>query len=412
MNSLIKPQLGTATISTANYVDWYGLPRNIFPCASRCESKSCSATMFDSIQNITREATEGCRAVVYYGNFSVDFEDLGTHEGQVGASRLICRVIFVSKKSRLVATITRQVKMSQLQFASSNETNTSDESLLVMINGIRYGDWNIVWVDRDETTISELDLALMVIDPSAIFAKSVDRAMYTESLSMMRADVKHLLQILKKIALVAFPAQTIRQRIGSTKGIQSVAVSAQNSRRAIFYAEAAMEEYSLESYLHVTGSTAISDKQKTFYKQSTDIIMSTEGRTKAEIHSSPFTSFPFQWTSTAFHMHDTTMSHSQDFRCDWLKESLTWGGGRDVMSLSWAYTIGKYLAEGTIQPPPSTDTHPINTDRSWFPLVRNSGTNTRVMNRRADEIFVRILPEKTASGRTNLRWQDILISTV
>jgi hypothetical protein len=335
-------------------------------------------------------------------NYSTALHELPTPESGADHSSVgtICRVAFVSKSSLLVASVLKELRNNQVsddpkpaqnQTPERQSNKMSAENLLALNNGQRLGCWILVWVDRDEADISELDTVLLRIDPSALFASSVDRALYTESANMMEANNQQLEQIFKMIWSRTFPARKVARYSSERNAWHLTQIDRQMRRRAIFFAKEHEGEITLTRFPDEPVSFD-SVKQKRFYQLAARAIMSQDGRTGREIRESLHEYFPFQWISPTFIVHELMMGYSQDFRCDWMKEYLYWGGGGiDAVLLSFAYTIAKRTLDG-IYTPRLVHDH----DGSWFSLMQKD-TARRVVNRRGEEVFIRIMPRSGPS---------------
>ena len=384
--------LGTS-MNPGKYLDFYGLARTRFPCASTCKSLQCMPTMFDPILHVTRKVTKGCSAVLYMANFSSALQDLPTQDNATDMSSSgdnICRVAFVSGNSRLVASVLTQRRRQQS--GEAWKTRVSDRDILAQTNGLRIDYWKVVWIDRDETSVTDLDAALLRLEPSGFFSGDVDRALYTESINMMQAHNQRLERLFKKIWLSYTPAKKVKQYDEESQVWRWIKIDKQKHRRAILFTREPDEETDYKSFIANAGS-AVQSKQKRFYEQASEIVLSREGRVKTAVRQDGQSeSFPYQWITPAFILHELSMRFSQDFRCDWMQEYLFWGGGgRDSAMLSFAYILGKQIVGGSYSPRLEFD-H----DGSWFASL-NKEKKIRSENRRTEEVFIRILPHDGAS---------------
>jgi hypothetical protein len=184
IESIENDFLGNA-VSEAEYLDFYGTPRNSFPCASNCESNECIAGAFDSVKQLSREVTTGCFHVIYFGVFEEDVSDLirpdevSDDEEEIYDEGELCRVAYVSGKSVLVEKV--------LAAALSGD-DRKDARKVRMENGKHVVNrWSVIWLANiDESTMSDVDKALLRIDPSGLFSESVEIGMYTEVLSYIK----------------------------------------------------------------------------------------------------------------------------------------------------------------------------------------------------------------------------------
>ena len=389
IDDMVRPQLGKS-MNPGKYLDTYGVDRTRFPCASTCKSLQCTPTMLDPILHVTRKVTEGCRAVLYMVNYSSSLQDLPKQERANGASSTgelignICRIAFVSGNSKLVANVRTQQRRQQSGRAlAARET---DKDPLDRVNGMRIGRWNVVWVDRNETSLPDIDAALLRMDPSAFFARTVDRALYTESINLIQASDQRLEHLFRKIWLGSTPAKRVKQYDEKNHVWRWLTTDRQRPRRAILLTREPEETMDYQRFIARAGST-VHSRHKHFYKQASEIVLSREGRTEMESKDGQSDSFPYQWISRSFVLHELTMRFSQNFRCDWMQEYLFWGGGsRDSALLSFAYTLGKGIVEGSYSPRKG-----FEHDSSWLAMLSKED-KIRLENRRSEEVFARILP--------------------
>jgi len=376
--------LGNAIIS-AKYIDTFGVPRVRFPCSSKCESTQCIPSAFESIREISINATDGCEFVLYIADFrtSLDYLDMPKHDGDsddepTASISSICRVAFISGKSRLARGI--------LLPDDKNQTEIPRDELLSQNGKLSANTWRVVWLpDDDDKTLSMSDRSLLRIDPAGMFAVSVTRALYTESPAYMKAPDAALNDTFAEMTRKRIGKRQKKVRRPGTSVYQRVTIPAQKSRKVIFFAkEPRKKEFpkSLKDFVK-NADTFIPSRQVEFYEESSKVMFSDVMRPGNEISQSLYRSIPYLWFSTKFFVHDLTMKHSQEFRCSWFKEQLHWGGDYDAELLSFAYLVGHGRLADRFGDRDEEAT-------SWIPLMDPEYPGHRLRNARGWELFLRI----------------------
>lgn len=382
----MNDHLGNAMIE-AEFLDTYGVPLDIFPCASNCDSSSCFTTAVDNIQTIAKEVTTDCDYVLYVVDFSRRFDsdylaETKSDDEADESEYNICRIAFVSSKSRLV----RRMLLSEEDYEAGAE---APRRKLLNENGKHaYMEWTVVWiVDFESDSDKDFSSALLRIDPSGLFHSGVTSAMYTELYAFMAAPDYKLEATFQEMHRERIGESYKRVRRPGVGGMYKVLMPSQRARKVVFYAREPRDgpPDSLGDFL-LNVETDVSAKQAEFYEDSDDIVLSTTLRNPVETMSSAYQYFPFQWISSGVFLHDFTMKHSQDFRCRWMKEFLYWGGSYDSELLSFAYLFGKLRLQGHY----GLRIDYEGTDTSWIPLMNPVDMDERLVNPQDLELFVRI----------------------
>lgn len=384
------------SITEADYLDIFGIPRNHFPCASSCQDYECVPSAFDEVKDITRRASEDCVYAVYFGNFSVAFDYLEPPKKIVEGST-ICRFAFLSGRSRFVRNLLSSdpVNLADSEDAAEfDESVEIDEARLLSENGEYEVDgWRIIWLgDHDEGTMSPADLALLRIDPAALFADAVELALYTERDFFMRAKNKDLRAAFEEMTLERMGAFNKKVRNPKTGLWQTVKIRRQRARRVVFFAKEESMWESLDEFVQRAASP-IPRKQIAFYNESTSIIMSNVMRPRDEIQSSSLKEFPYHWISYHYLIHDLQNIYGEQFRCAWYKEFTFWGGERDAELLSLAYMIGRNQAEGIFSdamPRESGDRR----DVSWIQVMNAEDPAYALIDEDDQEVHIRLVPSE------------------
>jgi len=382
--------LGNAHIE-AEYIGLFGVPRTRFPCSSKCASVECIPSAFEGIQSAAQEATEDCEHVLYMVDFTTGLRTLEyprpESDGTTGSSALsdgrICRVAFVSGKSKLVRDIIRD--------AHGRHTEITLDLLQSENGKLVANDWRVVWLPEDTSeTLSRSDRCRLRLDPAGMFAETVTRALYTHQTAFMKARISQLNDTFAEMTRSRIGKRTKKVRRPGTTVYQKVTIPAQKSRKVLFLAKEPKPKYrprSLEDFVENYSEMDLSEKQLDLYRETTELVFSDAMKLKEDIvEDDPYKTFPYQWISPKFFVHDLTMKHSQDFRCSWYMEYLHWddsSDGVDAELLSFAYIMGRGRLMGTIGERDEEAT-------SWIPLLDPERPGRRLRNARGWELFIRI----------------------
>lgn len=377
----------------ADYRDTFGSPTSQWPCSSSCGSsaRTCLPSVFDDIQHISQEATQGCEYVVY---LNLIYKELNEIVEPKFVQDTLCRVAFVSGKSKLIKGI-----LKEPAFASAGE---SHNERLAKLNGkIKRKGWKLVWLPYDdETSLSDSDNALLRIDPSRMFAPTVLKAMYAEDFKFAIPGDEMLLRILRQLERRALPKRSIKELRAGTSVSRFVPVPAEKRRSSVIFASEPLGSVlpeSISDFVKIAGPRYhFPAKQLQFYTMASHYVQTNIMRPDDEIRSTIYFQFPFQWVSMNLITHDLTMEESRQFRCSWYDEYLFWGGNRNAEELSLAFVLGRKRIEGEIGQSTEEDT-------SWLPLWEKSDPNIveenapepkRVVGDKGAEVFIRILKNK------------------
>jgi hypothetical protein len=376
---------------SAKYVDTYLTNPSRLPCSSSCASSTstCRPSAWDDVIPYSRKATQGCQFVAYSANFSSSLDSLSSPRS---VSDELCRVAFVSGKSPLVQNtlLKRHVNLTSVPPAMLLQTNGK-----ITVDG-----WTLVWLPNDDDeSLSDADNGLPLIDPSRLFADSVNKAMFLGALEFEKTSDTMLLRVFLHMDRAALPAHSIKEMRSGTAVSRWVPRPPERARRAILFGgEPPADEIprSPTEFVELLDAQEhIPAKQLVFYQQAAHLVQTNDLRPEFEVRQTVYPSFPFQWTRLSLLVHDFTMEASRQLRCDWYDEYLFWGSNRNMEELSLAYVIGKRRIEGSMGPNlQDTD------DTSWAPLLKNSVDGMepqRDVNGRGAEIFIRIM-ERRASN--------------
>jgi len=148
---------------------------NLFPCVSVCASfVQCRSSIWEQMVSITKRATKGCQFLLLAADFSLTLEELpvireSTNNAQWPRDSF-CQLAFVSFNSVIAKSTIRKELEEKSNTASLDEINGE-----VSNNG-----WTLVWIDKDERSISQADSMIPKTNPESIVNPSVEGVFYIE----------------------------------------------------------------------------------------------------------------------------------------------------------------------------------------------------------------------------------------
>ena len=285
----------------------------------------------------------------------------------------------MSARSQLVRDVLRLDK--------GKSVNITRELLLETNGKLLVNDWRVVWLpDDDISTMSMSDKARLRIDPAGMFAPSVTRVMYTEAPAFERASISQLNDTFAEMRRSHIGKRIKKVRRPGTNVFQKITIPGQRSRKVIFLAKEMKPKYAPKNLTEFAedSTTKIPAKQIEFYDESEALIFSNHLRPRYDIESAEYKSgIPYQWITPKFYIHEFSMRQSQEFRCLWYNEYLSWGGGYDSEILSFAYVFGRkrLLDQYGERDIDST---------SWIPLMDPEYPGHRMQNKRGYHLYFRI----------------------
>jgi hypothetical protein len=368
-----------------NYMDTYSMHRRPLPCASQCASRitKCEPSAFDSIIQISHNATKNCKNLVYLAAFDKEISQLYK---PASTGNELCRVAYVSGRSLLMTRVKKQV-------ASTSAPAASQIVDLSMWNGkVTIDGWRIVWLpDHDAETMSDADYSLPIIDPSRLFHSSVHKAMYADSNDFAEPADDSLLAILMQIdrrELGEWQRKDIRPGTEIRRFIKMPPTPARNV--VLFAGEPMSLPKNAQEYARSLEALGLQlpKAQISFYQQMGHSVQTNWLRPEGEIRGTVYKEFPYQWLSMSVIVHDMRLARAQTLRCEWLDEYLFWGSNRDAEPLSLAYVLGQQRILG-IQEPPAPD------DEGWYPIM--ASPDERLLDDHNGEVFLRVMTRNQVS---------------
>ena len=345
------------------------------PCIVAPSSSSCVPTLWDTtLQTITQRLSYNCTFVVYQYDFSNDISDLESYPTNFPAPDPIqlCRMAFVSTHSQLWKT-----KVNQDNGAGVSTTN-------VTVNG-----WTVVGVPKTHAQMTDAELAVLLIDPSNLFADSVTKYMMADwepILSSSDFKVSRFMQMQTEIP--ANPTPNYYQRRPGTNVGRTVPLPPRKARKVIFFSDEEDNHKSADPSKYYSipenqedGSTMPPVKQLEYYRTYAKLVQDVMYRSYEEIESTLFRPFPFTWMEFSFLVQNRKSQEAQELRREWFQEYLYWGSNRDMEKMSLAFILGKRKVAGRLGKPKEEES-------SWYPLQDESGE--KVFANTETELYIRL----------------------
>ncbi len=342
------------------------------PCVSECNTREqCLPSIFDEIQELVHDVTEGCEIVLYTQSLGYNVKDLTLHAEYVDEphhnEKMVCNFAFVPRESTLVATVTSKVPNDQLaKFGISPQVGGDMKARkLDGLNGrLLYRGWILLWMKGATKELRTADQTLLKLSPSRLFHSDVGRAIFMEenfSVSPTLEDVNFLVgemnrkpfpkRTLKKDVKVrtAYGAEVVQRkkfrlpaeprrraailfvplRIPNDPDDATVRRYKNGEKKLTVYDAAKFMQYELEKDLADKESAR---KQREFYEKVPSYI-----NRKNELRSidEPWYRYNMRhWVRTRWVVHDVHLEEGRLLRCDWYQEHLAWGTQLDQLSIA------------------------------------------------------------------------------
>lgn len=358
IKAIAHPYQGDIAKNLTTYRNDYGVYANRLPCASSC-AKDCTATVWDNVIPLTQKATEQCLYVIYTADFDANLRQV--YKPPQKDQPLLCRLAFVAEQS--------PVAQHAIQHGEENGKVVIDN-------------WTIVWVSKDDTTLTNAELSLLQLEPTRFFHKKVRKAMYAGSRIYAEPPDASILNILVRLDHQAMPRHFVKEYRHGTKLSRFIERPAERARVVgLFASEPSVSIKNMNEYQKLAEADPeikLSRRQVTYYKHASHWIQMDMNRPDMEMRNTMFAPYPFQWVSMGLLVHDLQVEAARTLRCHWLDENTYWGSrGADEMSL--AYVISERRIEGSLG---------MNVDEDWIPFWQKD--EERLTEHNA-EVFLRIL---------------------
>jgi len=353
------------------------------PCNSECNiHKQCLPSVFDDLQELLYDVSEGCDIVMYTQMLGSNVADAELHAEYMDDSNLdddellVCNFAIVPRESDLVSLVTNKVPAEQLS-KFGIEKNPGDgtmkdfrERMLDGLNGrLLYRGWILVWIKDGTRELSVPDASLMKLSPSKFFHPTVKYGLFVEEnfkVSPTLDDVLFLVhemnrqklydRSLKKEEQIETPNGPIMKKV-------KYRIPEEPARRAaILFAPLRypnIDDPIVEQYREGHRTLTIHHaskfmgyevgyqpgmkespslrRQREFYERiPTYINRNTELRSNSE----PWYRYSMRhWVRSRWVLHDFTLEDSRLLRCDWYQEHVQWGNDLDQFSFAKVMAI-------------------------------------------------------------------------
>jgi len=344
-----------------------------YPCPTVCSrGDSCEASSWDRVLTITRALTTNCTFVLYQVSLARDTNTIfgNSHEG----SNQLCKIAFVSGQSPLVKKLTENTLLSE----DAKELNGQ-----LIVNGS-----SLVWLhDQDESTLSDDEYALPLIDPSKFFAPAVKKAMLVDIGEFSGEMNGPILKLLQRVDEPAFGPRRMKEYRPGSQIFRWIDVAPARAKRALLFAGSASDRVrnaTSSEYASLAASYAsLPEAQLTYYQLIENVTASETNRPETALDGTPFVRwFPYEWISLSVIVHDLGSLEAASLRCEWYDEYRYWGkSNRYAEELSLAFVLGRRKQMGLLGESSS--------DKSWFEVRGLDGD--KVASLGDEELYIRIL---------------------
>ena len=347
------------------------------PCSSQCVSPHlvCQKSVFDDLVETSQEVSNKCEHVVYMGNFSNSLASLPSIEDEKPVG--LCRFAFLSKGSKLVQSLAKK-----------------EQASLPALNGkLTHKGWVLMWPTRNLAEFSRADHSLLRIDPSMLFSKTVRKALFAGSDSFAQISNSRAMQLIRVADTKGFKKgqRHYHEQRSGTNLKRWVPIPESKPRHSVLFAGAlfpvSMGQVAPEV---IVRGRNYSKHQVEFYKQVAHRVHTNIGRPEFEIRSTLFKTFPFQWISPFFLVHDLHLEEARLLRCEWLEEHVSWTNMDNVEESPEELSLGFILGRRkTLELIGEKDSNAAV--QGFMPLLVPESDGDVVVDKTGAEVFVGIL---------------------
>eukprot|EP00934_Nitzschia_sp_Nitz4_P000194 Nitzschia sp. Nitz4//scaffold69_size99277//45172//48606//NITZ4_004631-RA/size99277-processed-gene-0.20-mRNA-1//1//CDS//3329556709//194//frame0 len=368
--------------STCSSDDWHcHKSQHYLPCLSECNTREqCLPSIFDDIQPLVYNVSEGCDYVMYTQSLGYNVQNLELQAEYMDDAdleddeKLVCNFAFVPRDSDLVRFVAAKVPNEQLkQFGvipqAGDTTETMKQRKLDKLNGrLLYRGWILLWVKDAVTEISHTDKSILKLSPGKLFFPKVSHAMFVEENFAASPSVEDVTFLVDEMRRRKLGKRTMKKDVvvktpeGDVKKKKKYRLPAEPYRRAtILFAPLRFPSDSkrIDIGKYKTGDkkltvhdaakfmwhelgNGIDDKepddvrrQREFYERVPSYINRNGELRSAE---EPWYRYNMRhWVRSRWVVHDLTLEDSRMLRCDWFQEHVEWG--TDLDQLTFAHVM-------------------------------------------------------------------------
>ena len=339
---------------------------DLFPCISVCASfvQCHQLSVWNSVLSITKNVTAGCKYLLYTTNFSQTLQELPllneTENKAAWPKESLCQLAFVSKNSTLVNnTIMKAVEQAnnQASVTTDNADITKNWNGQVSNNG-----WKLIWVDKDENSLSEADYMMPKIMPESIVSDGVVKTFYLEP---QHFEVLPSLQIIWFLMRRQLDAKA-RPTVTVPGGKQGMVPSRHIDLFTHTYNTTMMQSHPLQAEYITDAAKFILNQKGDMTREDGNFFHNNNNNRQFEVYSKSITWQNAHEKRSEFQLVDTTlMIYSVDsvlskrLRCEWYEEHLFWNNrssNRNLEELSLSYVLHRWRRRKRLLTLPNEDT--------------------------------------------------------
>lgn len=338
------------------------------PCSSECSTRqNCKPSIFDSIQFVTREVSQGCDIVLYTQSLGYNVRDLKLHTTYSEEEEVsICNFAFVPKLSHLVHAAVAKVPEEQLEGfgiklnpGEAADLNSFHTRKLNGLNGrLLYKGWILMWVDEGIDELSVFDSSLLKISPGSFFSSDVKHALFVDENFAISPSTEDVLFLVSQSHRPKIPIRNAwRVEVDGKK--HKYRLPAEPERRAVLMLSPlrkgkvhdpskntnyhSLTVYEATKYMQVENGEDIDaketqgvKKQREFYERVSTYVNQVDMRSPDE----PWYRYDMHhWTRSKWIVHNLKLEEAKRLRCEWYQEHVQWGN--NLVPLSFAYIMAK-----------------------------------------------------------------------
>ena len=344
-----------------------GLLTSRIPCSSECTMSSslCTPSMFDSVLDVIREATNGCSSILYTISLGRNDDSiphrLGPNDPHFDGVN-VCNIVFISRDSPLALKIVRSIPVDgDVNYNATGSDILSEQEVEVRLQmyncKVETDGWTTCWVPTNETATSvSNEMSMLKLSPGRFFSSSVKYAMFVDATFPVLPTQDDVEFLLSEVYREAQPERTVTYRLDKPKSagddgkagapqiVYKYKIPPQPARRSIlFVSPVRIPDERIRLSVHTAMKLMLEEieqyeesdslrLQRFFYESMPRAINKGEQRSFYEpLHK--YTHTPF-YVRSKWIIHDMTLEEARQLRCDWFQEHSSWGNELDSFSLA------------------------------------------------------------------------------
>jgi len=354
-----------------------------FPCNSECNiHEQCIPSVFDDVQELLYDVSEGCDIVMYTQMLGYNVEDAELHAEYMDDSNLdddellVCNFAIVPRESDLVSLVTSKVPAEQLskfgieEDQSDKNTKAYRQKKLDGLNGrLLYRGWVLVWIKDGMRELSVPDASLLKLSPTNFFHPSVKYGLFVEDNFKVSPNLDDVLFLVDEMHRNKLNGRSLKkeEQIETPNGpiVKKVKyrIPEEPARRAaILFAplrypnidDPIVDQYRdghrtltihhASKFMGYEVGYQPGEKEPASFRRQREayeripayINRNTELRSNFE----PWYRYSMRhWVRSRWVVHDFTLEDARLLRCDWYQEHVQWGNDLDQLSFAKVMAI-------------------------------------------------------------------------